>query len=123
MADYRPGTCNIGHAERRKRLLYGSAAFLAAGMVVAGSPLTAPAVVLSFATLLALGFLGIYQYRFAFCAGFAAAGVYDVSDGGDSRASVTDPDDRAADRRAAATLVAMSIGSSLLVTAIALLLA
>lgn len=122
MPDYRSGTCNIGGAERQKRLLYGSMAFLGAGMVLAGPSLATGAGILAFATLATLGFLGIFQYRQGFCAGFALAGVYDVSAGGATPQTVTDPDDRRADRRAAAVMFAASLGAGILLTAIVVVL-
>jgi len=101
MADaYQPGQCNIGGGERRKRLALGGLAGAAAvALAVAVVALDWPTAAL-FATVgpLFLAFLGYYQARRSFCAGFALQGTYAVDD---DSGTVTDADARAADRLAA----------------------
>lgn len=106
MVEYQPGQCNIGPAERRKRRYAGYVGFLL-GVVVA---ITVPLLELELLWLLVSappfygGFLGILQSRSSFCAGFGLAGVYDVSEAGDGRIDVADPEARRADRKQALVL-------------------
>ncbi|WP_336035699.1 hypothetical protein [Halobacterium yunchengense] len=102
MADYQPGACNIGAAERRKRYRTGVASFAAAALLVVAVLLVdAPAFWL-LATVLPLfgGFLGVMQARAGFCVGFAMAGVYDVSDAGGRRRVAPESGQRADRKRA-----------------------
>ena len=103
---YRPGACNIGRAERRKRYAVGVLGFLFAAAVVAVVVAVAlpPAALLSTALPLFGGFLGYLQGRRRFCVAFARAGVYDTSEEGGERREVTDPDDHDRDTTAARTL-------------------
>ena len=76
MAQYQPGTCNIGRAEIRKRYGLAAAAFALAAIasyviLLLGWP--GPALLSPFALLLT-GFEGFYQGYLKFCAGFAARG-------------------------------------------------
>ncbi|MFB6121732.1 MAG: hypothetical protein ABEJ68_11535 [Halobacteriaceae archaeon] len=101
MADtYRPGQCNIGGRERRKRLAVGGVAAVAAVVLAAAVVVLDWPPVALFATVGPLfgAFLGYLQARRAFCTGFALQGRYDV---GDESGTVTDADARAADKVAA----------------------
>lgn len=106
MVEYEPGACNIGRAERTKRRYLGYLGFLAGALVVVAVPLARldPLWLLASAAPFYGGFLGLLQARAGFCAGFGLAGVYDVSEAGESRRDVTDADARKADRRKALTL-------------------
>jgi hypothetical protein len=113
MADYEAGACNIGHAEQRQRYLTGVASFAAAALlVVAVATVDAPRTWL-LATVAPLfgGFLGILQARANFCAGFALAGVYDVSESGENRRSAPE-DGQRADRRRAIVLPAKALAAA-----------
>ncbi|MFB6211527.1 MAG: hypothetical protein ABEI76_08315 [Halobacteriales archaeon] len=105
-SEYRPGQCNIGAAEQRKRRTFGWLGFGAAALLVvavAGIPL--PTRVLLFAVVpLFGGLLGILQARKRFCAGFALAGIYQLTDS-DGSTAVEDESAKWADRRRAATIV------------------
>lgn len=119
-AEYQPGACNIGTAERRARYGVGAAGFLvAAGLVVAVTVLSLPDWVLLLAALpLFGGFVGYYQGRAGFCVRYALAGVYNVGDRLGDRERVADAEASARDRRAARSLIARSAVSAGLVTAV-----
>jgi len=74
---YRPGACNIGPAEIRRRRATGivgaaAAVALGAGLVAIGAPVPTRLLVAMPATVAAFGFL---QARSHFCVGFALAGL------------------------------------------------
>jgi len=112
MAEYQPGVCNIGRAERAKRRYIGYFGFLTAALVLLAVPVAQlPAIwLLASAAPFYGGFLGYLQARSGFCAGFGLAGVYDVSDAADERTDVADADARKADRRKALVLQLESAG-------------
>jgi hypothetical protein len=124
-AEYRPGECNVGPGERRRRYALGAAGFAAAAGLVAAVALALPppALLLAFLPLLG-GFLGVLQGRRAFCVAFARRGVYDVSADGSDRRTVTAEHDRVRDRAAARRLLRdaalAAAGSTLLLYAAAL---
>lgn len=120
MPEYQPGVCNIGGAERRKRYAVGAAGFVAAAVTIkAVETLALPSWALLAAALPTFaGFLGVYQARLGFCVGFAAQGVYDVSDDGGEKREVADDAARAADRRRSRRIYAYSAVSTLAVTAL-----
>ncbi len=77
---YKPGQCNIGHAERLKRLMIGLMGFVVA---IIGAILF---IVFSLNALymlllvipLFMGFFGLYQYSFKFCAVNGLTKKYDM---------------------------------------------
>jgi hypothetical protein len=101
--EYQPGVCNIGPAQRRRRLLLGVVSLLAAvAFVVAVVVVDLPRWTLALAVFPLYGAaMGYFQYRERFCVGFAGIGVFDVG-GGTER--VDDPAALAADRRRAVRL-------------------
>jgi hypothetical protein len=106
-AEYRPGECNVGPGERRRRYALGTAGFAAAAGLIAAVvalALPPPALLLAFLPLLG-GFLGVLQGRRAFSVAFARRGVYDVSADGSDRRTVTAEHDRVRDRAAARRLL------------------
>lgn len=115
MAEYQPGVCNIGEAEQRRRYGLGALAALATlGLLVGVLALQLPTWYLLASVVPLVGVAeGFFQARFNFCAGFALAGVYDVSPGGSDRREVTDEADRRADRTRAWQIHAYSVGSAL----------
>ncbi|MFB6075291.1 MAG: hypothetical protein ABEJ89_09780 [Haloarculaceae archaeon] len=120
MADYQPGVCNIGTAERRKRRRVGYAGFAVAVayvgvVVVAGLPDTA---LLATVAPLFAGFLGALQDRLRFCAGFAALARYDLSETGGDVHRVTDADAVRRDRRRAVQIVAGAALAAAALTAV-----
>ena len=128
-AEYEPGVCNIGRAERRARYGFGAVGFGAAAALVAAIPvLSLPDPwLLSSAVPLFGGFIGYYQGRRGFCVRFAMAGVYNVGDDLGPRTEVADAEAARRDRRRAQQLVlraavsaaAVAVGAFLVVPAIA----
>lgn len=103
MAEYRPGECNIGEAERRRRYAIGAvAAATTLGLVTWVFGFGGPDWALFLTAVPLFGAAeGYFQGRYQFCAGFAALGIYDVSDEGNDRRRVTDESARRADMRRA----------------------
>jgi hypothetical protein len=103
MTEYEPGACNIGEAEQRKRYALGAVAFAATLGLVMGVYLTDAPVWLLVLTAGPLFFAaeGFFQGRYEFCVGFAALGIYDVSEDGGNRKQVDSAADRRADRERA----------------------
>jgi hypothetical protein len=124
MPEYKPGVCNIGKNETRKRYAMGAAGFIMAaafalGTVSAGLP--GWVLLVSFIPLV-IGFEGAYQGRFRFCAGFAAAGIYDFTGSGGSRKKVTGKEAHRKDMGMAFRIHAYSLVSGAVVAAIIYLL-
>lgn len=118
MNEYQPGVCNIGRTERRRRRLFGSAAFLAgAGFVAFVLATGRPDALLlwSFAPLFG-GFLGVFQDRLGFCVGFAAMARYDLSGSSGEAGSVAEREALRADRKRAAQVLAYALVAAALVT-------
>lgn len=99
---YRPGVCNIGPAEVRRRRILGYAGIATAvvlALVLAA--VDAPAIArLLVALPLAAGFDGLIQAHLRFCAGYGLAGLRNMGHVGQVE-RVESPADRAADRRRA----------------------
>lgn len=123
-AEYEPGACNIGSAERRVRYGLGAAGFLAtAGLVVAVSVLAIPRWTLLLTALpLFGGFVGYYQGRAGFCVRYGLSGVYNVSDRLGDHHRVTDAEAASRDRREAWSLLARAAVSAGAVTLVIYLL-
>ncbi len=120
MAEYKPGVCNIGKNEIRKRYAFGAAGFVIAAIisyVVFLLNLSHWALAFVFIALI-MGFEGIFQGYFRFCAGFAAAGKYDLTGSGDSKGQVTDPGFHKKDMKKATDIHAYSIISAIILLAI-----
>jgi len=78
---YEPGKCNIGRAERMKRLSFGLTGFIISALLYAmillfslPTPLIAILIVPNF-----FGFLGIFQYFYRFCTTNALSQQYDMN--------------------------------------------
>jgi hypothetical protein len=120
MPGYTPGVCNIGKNEIRKRYALAAMGFVISAIVsyvILSSGLPRWALLSSFIPLL-LGFEGFYQGHFKFCAGFAAAGVYDFTGSGGSRSKVTNPESHKSDMKMASRIHMYSIVSGIIITAI-----
>jgi hypothetical protein len=120
MPGYEPGVCNIGRKEIRKRYALAVVGFAIAAIVsyiILSSYLPRWALLSSFIPLL-VGFEGFYQGYLGFCAGFAAAGVYDFTGSGGSKSKVTDPESHKRDMKKANRIHLYSIISGMIVTAI-----
>ena len=86
MPEYQPGVCNIGKNETRKRYTLAIAAFVVSALVICIILLLhwpRIALLISFIPLF-VAFEGFYQGYFKFCAGFAAAGIYDFTGSADA---------------------------------------
>lgn len=117
-AEYEPGACNIGTAERRVRYGLGAASFLAAAALVVTVPVFAwPRWVLLLTVLPWFGgFVGYYQGRAGFCVRYAMSGVYNVGDRLGDHHRVTDAVAASRDRREALSLLARASVSAAVVT-------
>jgi hypothetical protein len=127
MTDYRPGVCNIGEAERRRRYALGAVAAAATlGLVTWAFGFDGPSWALVLAAVPLFGAAeGYFQGKYQFCTGFAALGIYDVSADGDDRRRVTDEAARRADLRRAwrihAYAAAVAVGGAVLLYVLELL--
>ena len=120
MTGYKPGVCNIGKNEIRKRYAMAAIGFLiSAAIVCAVVAYRLPlwTLLLLFLPLL-FAFEGFYQGYLRFCAGFAAAGVYDFAGSGGSRGKVSDKEAHMRDMRKAIMIHAYAIFSSIALTII-----
>jgi len=122
---YRPGVCNIGVSERRRRYRYAAAAFVAAvAYFVAVVVSDAPAVLLvGLFVPLSLGAEWTLQARRSFCAVLALTGGYSFDD---TSGEVTRPADRRADAVtgllfACLGIVAGAVGTAIAYATVALL--
>ncbi|NHJ33601.1 MAG: MFS transporter [Asgard group archaeon] len=77
---YKPGQCNIGPAERMKRLLIGMMGFVVAiiGAILFMIYMTNPLYMLMLAIPIFMGFFGLFQYVFKFCAVNGLTKKYDM---------------------------------------------
>jgi ferric-dicitrate binding protein FerR (iron transport regulator) len=99
-AEYRPGVCNIGPREIRRRRRTGHVGLAATVAILAvllaiDAPPVARLLISLPAMISASGYL---QAWLKFCAGFASIGIYNFGETGDS-VKVVDDAARAADRR------------------------
>ena len=121
--EYRPGVCNIGPAEIRRRRRAGhvglaaTLGLLALLLVVDAPPLTRLLIALP-AAISASGYL---QAALKFCAGFGGAGVFNFGPLGTTE-TVVDAAARAADRRKAGQigLASFAIGVAVGIAAVLL---
>src|SRR5262245_28927263 len=118
--EYRPGVCNIGPREIRRRRrtapvgLVATIAILAILVTLAAPPIARLLVALP-AAVSASGYL---QARLKFCAGFASLGIYNFGEDGDS-VHVQDEAARAADRRRGLEISAASFAIGVAVAILA----
>jgi len=118
---YRPGACNIGPAEIRRRQVAGVLGIVAAlGLGVLLLVLGAPPIArLLVALPLAAGFSGFLQARLHFCANYGWRGIRNLGAIGDVE-RVEDAEARRADRRKALAIFGTAAAGGL---AVALLFA
>ena len=119
MSRYRPGECNIGKNEIRKRYALGLVGIFVAGVLAAVVFwLSLPAwSLLSCFIPLFLGAEGIFQGYFHFCAGFAARRIFDFSGSSDEKGRVTEKEAHEVDMRKAMRINLYSLAMSAVVTA------
>jgi len=77
---YKPGQCNIGQAERLKRLIIGIMGFVVAiiGAILFMAFTIQPYYMLMLAIPIFMGFFGVFQYAFKFCAVNGLTKKYDM---------------------------------------------
>lgn len=113
-ASYRPGSCNIGPAEIRRRQqagvigLLGTVA-LGGGLLLLDAPAWSRLLVALPAMMSLVGFI---QARSRFCAAYGLRGVLNLGAIGQPQ-QVGDADARAADRRKALRIFGLSAGGGL----------
>ena len=112
--EYRPGVCNIGPAEIRRRRQIGylglaAAVVVAAALVLVDAPSWTRLAVALPVTIALSGFIQAYL---RFCAGFAMAGLQNMGQLG-GQVQVEDAAARAADRRKAMLINAAAITGGL----------
>jgi hypothetical protein len=103
MDSYRPGVCNIGKNEIRKRYATGFVGLVIAGVLayaIAQFSLPTWSLLVCFVPLF-LGAEGFLQGYFKFCAGFAARSVFDFSGSSSEKGKVTDREAHNQDMRKA----------------------
>jgi hypothetical protein len=105
--EYRPGSCNIGGAEVRRRRNYGIAGIvLSIAFYVFTYSMHAPKGVRALIFFpLSLGAIGWYQSRRKFCLAFGLSGVFNFGNLGEV-SRVADPAQRSADRAEAMKMLA-----------------
>ncbi|MFB6114259.1 MAG: hypothetical protein ABEJ58_09195 [Halodesulfurarchaeum sp.] len=109
---YRPGVCNIGTGERRRRRRAGFVGFALGVLtvfVVIGLGLSDRAALAS-AAFFSMGAIGYLQARWGFCAYYGATGQYNLSSPSDDPAKIDDEDARKRDRRTSIRIVLAGIG-------------
>jgi hypothetical protein len=77
---YKPGQCNIGHAERLKRLITGIMGFVVAiiGAILFMFYTVNPYFMIMLVVPVFMGFYGLFQYSFKFCAVNGLTKKYDM---------------------------------------------
>ncbi|MFB6268136.1 MAG: hypothetical protein ABEI31_10785 [Halodesulfurarchaeum sp.] len=116
---YRPGVCNIGHDERRKRrqigvVGFGLALVAVVTMLIASLP---PEFSLVAGVFYFMGATGFLQARFGFCVYYGVAGEFNLGSIDRDPRTVNDASARAQDRWRAIQLVAYALVFALALTA------
>ena len=121
---YIPGTCNLGKAEVRSRqivALVGLVAtlILATGLIASSAPQASGLTLFAPLMVFAVGFI---QSRRKFCLAYGIAGTFNLGKLGQI-SKVANPEDKAADRKTALSILAQATALALGLTgAITLLL-
>jgi len=121
---YIPGTCNLGKAEVRSRQLVAlvglvASLILATGLIASSAPQASGLTLFAPLMVFAVGFI---QSRRKFCLAYGLAGTFNLGKLGQI-SKVANPEDRAADRKTALSILGQATALALgLTTAITLLL-
>lgn len=121
---YIPGTCNLGKAEVRSRQIVAlvglvSSLILATGLIASSAPQASGLTLFAPLMVFAVGFI---QSRRKFCLAYGLAGTFNLGKLGQI-SKVANPEDRAADRKTALSILAQATALALGLTgAITLLL-
>lgn len=121
---YIPGTCNLGKAEVRSRQIVAlvglvASLILATGLIASSAPQASGLTL--FAPLMVFA-VGLIQSRRKFCLAYGLAGTFNLGKLGQI-SKVANPEDKAADRKTALSILAQATALALGLTgAITLLL-
>lgn len=121
---YIPGTCNLGKAEVRSRQIVAlvglvASLVLATGLIVSSAPQASGLTLFAPLMVFAVGFI---QSRRKFCLAYGLAGTFNLGKLGQI-SKVANPEDKAADRKTALSILAQATALALgLTVAITLLL-
>ncbi|MGA1334164.1 MAG: hypothetical protein ACO31A_04745 [Candidatus Nanopelagicaceae bacterium] len=121
---YIPGTCNLGKAEVRSRQIVAlvglvASLILATGLIASSAPQASGLTLFAPLMVFAVGFI---QSRRKFCLAYGLAGTFNLGKLGQI-SKVANPEDKAADRKTALSILAQATALALgLTTAITLLL-
>ena len=121
---YIPGTCNLGKAEVRSRQIVAlvglvASLILATGLIASSAPQASGLTLFAPLMVFAVGFI---QSRRKFCLAYGLAGTFNLGKLGQI-SKVANPEDRAADRKTALSILAQATALALGLTgAVTLLL-
>jgi hypothetical protein len=121
---YIPGTCNLGKAEVRSRQIVAlvglvASLILATGLIASSAPQASGLTLFAPLMVFAVGFI---QSRRKFCLAYGLAGTFNLGKLGQI-SKVANPEDKAADRKTALSILAQATALALgLTVAITLLL-
>ena len=121
---YIPGTCNLGKAEVRSRQIVAlvglvASLVLATGLIASSAPQASGLTLFAPLMVFAVGFI---QSRRKFCLAYGLAGTFNLGKLGQI-SKVANPEDKAADRKTALSILAQATALALgLTVAITLLL-
>ncbi len=118
--NYKPGVCNIGKNEIKKRYLFGIEGFVLFFFVVLVTrfyPLQFSFLFLFISSL--VGFEGIFQGHFRFCATFGLLGIYDFRGTSNEHGGVIKDKDRKKDVKAAILIHVYSLIGTVIITLVA----
>lgn len=111
---YIPGTCNLGKAEVRSRQIVAlvglvASLVLATGLIVSSAPQASGLTLFAPLMVFAVGFI---QSRRKFCLAYGLAGTFNLGKLGQI-SKVANPEDRAADRKTALSILAQATALAL----------
>ena len=121
---YIPGTCNLGKAEVRSRQIVAlvglvASLILATGLIASSAPQASGLTLFAPLMVFAVGFI---QSRRKFCLAYGLAGTFNLGKLGQI-SKVANPEDKAADRKTALSILAQATALALGLTgAVTLLL-
>jgi hypothetical protein len=114
---YIPGTCNLGKAEVRSRQIValvglGATVILATGLISSSAPQASGLTLFAPLMVFAVGFI---QSRRKFCLAYGLAGTFNLGKLGQI-SKVANPEDKAADRKTALSILAQATALALALT-------
>jgi len=114
---YIPGTCNLGKAEVRSRQVVALVGFvisliLAIGLIASSAPQASGLTLFAPLMVFAVGFI---QSRRKFCLAYGLAGTFNLGKLGQI-SKVANPEDKAADRKTALSILAQATALALVIT-------